>query len=195
MRRLLIAVFGSLLAVALIAPAAQGATQVRLVQTDLPPVFGFIPPTPGGMLTLDFVFKNKPGNTKKFTPRRLTRIDFSKVPLLCYNAPVNPNGTSQLLLTTTLETKIKLRKTAPPNPAKAKPGRYAFNFTSAFTGNFPAFTGTISGWIDKPTTAPRPRIPRSGGSWRIDDLDSPPGQWNCSTAGGTLGWGGPLPAP
>jgi hypothetical protein len=149
------------------------------------------------MITLDFVFKNKTGDKKKFTPRQLTRIDFAKVPLLCYNAPVNPNGTSQLLLTTTLATNVKLKKKAPVNPAKAKPGRYAFDFTynlPAFTGNFPAFTGTISGTIDKVTGAPKPRIPRFQGSLRIDDLDSPPGQWNCSTDG-TLGWGGPLPAP
>ena len=128
MRRLLIAVLGSLLAVVLIAPAAQGATQVRQIQTVMPPVFGYVPPTPGGMLTLDFVFKNKRGNKKTFTPRQLTRIDFSQVPIGCYNAPVNPNGTSQLLLTTTLATNIKLKKKAPANPAKAKPGRYHFNF-------------------------------------------------------------------
>ena len=190
MRRLLIAVLGSLLAVALIAPAAQGATQVRQVQTVMPPVSWYVPPTPGGMLTLDFVFKNKRGNKKTFTPRQLTRIDLSKVPLLCYNAPVNPNGTSQLLLTTTLATNVKLKK-IPAGP-KPKPGRYAFDFTSSFT----AFTGTgtITGKIDKVTGAPKPRIPRSAGSLRIDDLDSPPDQWNCS-ASGTLAWAGPLPAP
>ena len=188
MRRLLIAVLGSLLAVALIAPAAQGATQVRQVQTVMPPVSWYVPPTPGGMLTLDFVFKNKRGNKKTFTPRQLTRIDLSKVPLLCYNAPVNPNGTSQLLLTTTLATNVKLKK-IPAGP-RSKPGRYAFDFTSSFT----AFTGTIIGKIDKVTVVPKPRIPRSVGSLRIDDLDSPPGQWNCSTSG-TLAWAGPLPAP
>ena len=140
------------------------------------------------MITLDFVFKNKTGDKKKFTPRQLTRIDFSKVPLLCYNAPVNPNGTSQLLLTTTLATNVKLKKI--PSGPKPKPGRYAFDFASSFT----VFTGTITGKIDKVTGAPKPRIPRSQGSLSIDDLDSPPGQWNCSTDG-TLGWAGPLPAP
>ena len=48
MRRLLILVFASLLGVALVAPGAQGATQVRQVQTDMPPVSWYIPPTPGG---------------------------------------------------------------------------------------------------------------------------------------------------
>jgi hypothetical protein len=145
---------------------------------------------PAGTLTLDFVFKNKRGNKKTFTPRQLTRIDLSKIPLLCYNAPVNPNGTSQLLLTTTVATNVKLKK-IPAGP-KPKPGRYAFDFTSSFT----ALTGigTITGKIDKVTGAPKPRIPRSTGSLRIDDLDSPPDQWNCSASGGTLAWAGPLPA-
>ena len=149
------------------------------------------------MLTLDFVFKNKRGNKKTFTPRQLTRIDFSQVPIGCYNAPVNPNGTSQLLLTTTLATNIKLKKKAPANPAKAKPGRYHFNFAynfPAFTGNFPTFTGTIGGSIDKSNGTDKPRIPRTTGNLRINDLDSPPDQWNCSTDG-PLVWAGPLPAP
>ncbi len=198
MRRVLIAGFASLLALALIAPAAQGATQLRQVQVDLPASPQTTPPTPGGTLTLDFVFKNTRGNKKKFTPRQLTRIDISKVPLSCYNAPVNPTGTSQLLLTTTLQTKIKLKKKAPVNPAKSKPGRYNFNFSysfPAFTGNFPTFTGTLTGTIDKPNGAAKPRFPRSQGTLIIEDIDSPPGQWNCSTDG-RRSWGGlPLTAP
>ncbi len=62
------------------------------------------------MLTLYFVFKNKLCNNKTFTPLQLTLIDFSQVPICCYNSPVNPNFTSQLLLTTTLSTNIKLKK-------------------------------------------------------------------------------------
>ena len=65
MRRVLIAVLGSLLAVVLIALGAQGATQVRQIQAVMPPVSTFIPPTPGGMLTLDFVFKNKTGRQEE----------------------------------------------------------------------------------------------------------------------------------
>jgi hypothetical protein len=84
-----------------------------------------------------------------------------------------------------------------PTPNKPKPGRYAFNFSygfPGFTGNFPSFTGTLSGTIDKPNGAAKPRSPRSQGTLIIDDLDSPPGQWNCSTEG-RKSWGGlPLTA-
>ena len=112
------------------------------------------------------------------------------MPLLCYNAPINPTGTSQLLLTTTLETKVKLKKKAPLNPAKAKPGRYVFNFAYSFS----AFTGTISGSIDKPNGAAKPRIPRSKGEFTIENLDSDPGHSDCS-ATGSRSWATPLPAP
>jgi hypothetical protein len=53
-RRLRVAVFASLLGLALIASAAQGATQVRQVHVEVPS-----PPTMPGTLTLDFIFKNK----------------------------------------------------------------------------------------------------------------------------------------
>jgi predicted transporter len=55
MGRVLITGFASLLIVALIAPAAQGATQVRQVQVEVSES-GQIPLTPPGTLTLDFVF-------------------------------------------------------------------------------------------------------------------------------------------
>ncbi len=191
MRRVLIAVFTSLLAVALIAPAAQGATQSRQVQSEMT-----MPATspqgvvqvPAGRLTLDFVFKNTRGNKKKFTPRQLTRIAFESVPLSCSNAPVNSTGNSEFLLTTTLETKIKLEKVPHSKP---KPGKYAFRFAYGF----PAFTGTISGTIKKVTNAPKPRTPMSQGVFIIEDLDAGPSQWNC-WSGGRRNWGGiPLTAP
>ena len=76
---------------------------------------------PAGTLTLDFVFKNTRGNKKKFTPRQLTRIAFESVPLLCFNAPVNPTGSSEFLLTTTLETKIQVEKVPiPPGRIRAR---------------------------------------------------------------------------
>ena len=187
MGRVLITGFASLLTVALIAPAAQGATQVRQVQVEVSES-GHIPPTPPGTLTLDFVFKNKRGSKHKFTPRQLTRIDFSKVPLTCANTP--SQGTSQLLLTTTLETKVKLGKAPPPHASKPKPGRYAFRFAYSF----PTLAGTISGTIDKPNGGAKPRSPRSQGSLTIEDLDSNPGHTNCSTQG-PQSWGGlPLTA-
>lgn len=179
MRRVLTAAFASLLAVALVAPMAEGATQFRQVETDMTMLAtspGGIIQVPAGRLTLDFVFKNTRGNKKKFTPRQLTRIAFESVPLSCFNAPVNPTGTSQLLLTTTLGTSVKLEKI--PNP-KAKPGKYAFRFAHSFR----AFTGTFSGTIKKVTNGPKPRTPRAQGSFTIDDLDAGPSQWNCSTQG------------
>jgi hypothetical protein len=179
MRRVLITVFASLLAAALIAPAAQGATQFRQVRSEMtmPATSpGGIIYVPAGRLTLDFVFKNTRSNKKKFTPRQLTRIAFESVPLSCSNAPVNPTGNSEFLLTTSLETKIKLEKVPHPKP---KPGKYAFRFAYSF----PAFTGTIGGTIKKVTNAPKPRTPRAQGVFIIEDLDAGPGQWNCSTQG------------
>lgn len=192
MKRLLIAIFASLLGVALIAPTAQGATQVRQLQSEMtgPAPVGGGPPASAGTLTLDFVFKNTRGNKKKFTPRQLTRIAFESVPLLCFNAPVNPTGSSEFLLTTTLETKIQVEKVPIPPGRHPKPGKYAFRFAYGF----PAFTGTINGTIKKVTLAPKPRTPTAQGVVIIEDLDAGPGQWNCSTEG-LRNWGGPLPAP
>jgi len=192
MRRVLTAVFASLLAMVLIAPTAQASTQFRQVQSEMtmPATSpGGIIQAPAGTLALDFVFKNMRGNKKKFTPRQLTRIAFDSVPLLCFNAPVkNPTGTSQLLLTTALETEVKLEKVPHSKP---KPGKYAFRFAYSF----PAFTGTISGTIKKVTNAPKPRSPKAQGSFTIEDLDAGTSQWNCSTEG-RRNWAGiPLTAP
>ena len=183
MRRLPIAILASLLALVLIAPAARGATQVRHVRVEMGAMPQTMPPTPPGTLTLDFVFKNKRGSKNKFTPRQLTRIDFSRVPLFCLNTP--SQYTSQLEFTTTLGTAVKLKKLPPPHGSKPKPGRYAFNFAYGFTG----FTGTLSGTIDKPNGPEKPRAPRSQGTLVIDDLDSDPGHMNCSTTG-RRSWGG-----
>ena len=174
-------VIGIALVVALlVAPMAQAATQIRQVQVPI----GGSPLDPSmttGTMTLDFVFKNKRGSKRKFTPRQLNRIDFSKVPLDCANG--SGEGTSQLLLTTTLSTQIKLTKAPPPGGGKPKPGRYAFRFTYSFQ----TFTGTLSGTIDKPNHGPR-RL-RSQGSLDIQDLDFNPGHTNCSTHGPKQ-WGG-----
>jgi hypothetical protein len=180
MRRRLAIGFSTLFALLLLAPAAGAATQVRQVQVPIP-ASATTPPTAAGTLTLDFVFKNKRSNQRKFTPRVLTRIDFSKVPLQCANG--SGEGTSQLLLTTTLQTSIKLTKAPNPSGKKPKPGRYAFRFAYSFT----SFTGTLRGTIDKPNHGPR-RL-RSQGSLNIEDLDSNPGHTNCSTPGPKQ-WGG-----
>jgi hypothetical protein len=182
MRRALTTGLISLFALAVMAPAAQGVTRIRQVQVEINSS-AHLPPTPPGTLTLRFVFKNKRGTKHKFTPRQLIRIDFSKVPLLCANTP--SEGTSQLLLTSTLDVRVKLIKAPPPATNKPKRGRYAFRFAYSF----PAFSGTLRGTIDKPNHGPRPRVPRSQGSLTIDDLDSNPGHVNCST-GGPKSWGG-----
>jgi hypothetical protein len=170
----------ALFAVVLVAPNAQAATQIRRLQVEIgsSPT---TPPTAAGTLTLDFVFKNKRGDKRRFTPRQLTRIDFSKVPLECFNSP--GEGTSQLLLTATLDTAVKVTKAPQPSGRKPKPRRYAFRFGYTFSG----FTGTLSGTIDKPNHGPR-RL-RSQGSLNITDLDSNPGHMNCST-NGPKQWGG-----
>ena len=178
MKRALTAGLISLFALLLIAPAAQGATRLRQVQVEI--ASGNASP---GILTLVFVFKNKRSTKHKFTPRQLTRIDFSKVPLTCMNAP--NEGGSQLLLTDTLDVRIKLTKAPQPSGKRPKPGRYAFRFAYSFTG----FAGTLTGTIDKPNHGDKRGVPRSQGSLTISDLDSNPGHTNCSTSGPKQ-WGG-----
>lgn len=175
--RLIIGGFAALLVAALIAPAAHGATQFRQVRVPVSASTG----TPPGTLTLDFVFKNKRADKRKFTPRQLTRIDFAQVPLPCMNAA--GNGTTILLLTTTIEPALKMMKA--PNPAgkKPKPNRFAFRFSYAFTG----FTGTVRGTIDKANHGPRHL--RSQGTLQIVDLDADPDHVNC-TSNGLQQWGG-----
>ena len=179
MKRLLITAFASLLAVALMAPATQAASQVRQIQVDL------LVPVPGnptntksaGTLTLDVVFKNKKGNKKKYTPRQLTRVDLSKLELTCTD---HMTFTNQFHLTQTFQTQVKFKKIPHPHP---KPDRYAFSFAYSF----PTFTGSITGTIDKVTNAPKPRAPRAHGDLVIQDLDADAGHPNCATDG-PLGW-------
>jgi hypothetical protein len=182
MRRALATGFVGLLALVLLAPVAQGATQQRQVRVEIPSS-PTAPPTPPGTLTLRFVFKNKAGTPSRFTPRQLVRIDFSNVALRCANNPGEP--TSQLLFTRTLNVAVKLMKVPPPSGKKPKPGRYAFRFAYSFTD----FNGTLRSTIDKPNRKKGPRPTRSQGSLTINDLDAGPGQTNCSTTG-PKSWGG-----
>ncbi len=186
MRSALITGIAFLLAVALIPPAAQAATQVRQVQVPMSDVSG-IPPNQAspGTLTLDFVFKNTRSNKKRFTPRQLIKLDLSKVPLDCANGHTSSPGHSKLLYTATFETKIKLKKVPKPHP---KPGAYAFRFAPY---SFPTFDGTIEGTIDKSNDAPKPRPLRSQGHLNILDLDADPGHSDCTNFPPTGGsWGG-----
>jgi hypothetical protein len=188
MRRALITGFAVLLAAVLMAPAALAATQVRQAQYEWPVPTAGVPGTPSpGAITLDFIFKNKRAHKKKFTPRQLTRIGFSKLYLICSD---HMTFTRQLFLTETFETMIKLKKAPPPHTDKPKPNRYAFRFAY----DFPSFTGTIEGTIDKvndPRNNPKPTPPRAHGHLLIEDLDADPGHPNCVTAAGPagpLGW-------
>jgi hypothetical protein len=183
MRRALLIGIASLLAVALIPPAAQAATQVRQVQVRMTDNLSHaIPPPllPPGTLTLDFVFKNTRSNKRRFTPRQLIKIDFSKVPLFCLNTP--SQYASQLQFTATFETKIELRKIQVRHP---KPGRYAF-LTVPYS--FSTFNGTISVALWKENDAPKPRPVESAGLLSILDLDADPGHSNCTNVAGE--WGG-----
>lgn len=185
MNRTLVIGLIALLAPALLAPAADAATRIRQVQVEI----GSSPFNPTtGPLTLRFVLKNTPRMKNKFTPRQLTRIDFSNVPLLCMNNP--GEGTSQLLFTRTLDVAVKLTKAPQPAGKKPKPGRFAFRFSYAFTD----FSGSVRGTIDKSNHVSKPRSPRSQGTLSITDLDAGPGHTNCST-NGLKQWGGlPLTA-
>ena len=121
MRRALITGIASLLAVALLAPAAQAATQVREVHYEWPVPTAGVPGTPSeGAITLDFIFKNTRSNKKRFTPRLLTRIAFDKIYLTCTGTYMT--FTRQFFLTETLETKIEAEED-PDSASKARPLR------------------------------------------------------------------------
>ncbi|HSC87643.1 MAG TPA: hypothetical protein VLC09_10250 [Polyangiaceae bacterium] len=185
MRRALLTGIASLLAVALIAPAAQAATQVRELRVSMNAPDINVGSPPPGTLTLDFIFKNTRSNKKRFTPRQLIKIDLSKVPLTCENG--HTAAYSQFLFTQTFATKVEVTKIPNPHP---KPGRYAFRFAYSF----PTFNGTISGTISKTTGTPKPRPVTSHGHLNIWDLDADPGHSDCTNfppVGGV--WGGGVP--
>ncbi|MGZ5359307.1 MAG: hypothetical protein ACXWZW_11000 [Solirubrobacterales bacterium] len=176
MRRLLTTGFASLLAVAVIAPAAQGATKVRHYRADI---------SAGGTITLEIVFKNKRSERKLFTPRRVTRVSFESVPLTCANNPGGP--TSQLQLTRSVQAKIVVQPAAPPDSKPTK-GRYRF----IFAWFLPDLPSTISGKIDKPDKRKRGTPPRARGRFTIADLDLGPGFTDCAT-NGSPEWSAPRP--
>ena len=166
MRRVLIAGFASLLALALIAWRHRERPSSDKFRSTCPLAPRPRRPRQGGRSP-----STSSSRTRGAT-RRSSRRDSSpgstsrRCPVLLQRSGQS-HRTPQLLLTTTLQTKIKLKKKAPVNPAKSKPGRYNFNFSykaPAFTGNFPTFTGTLTGTIDKPNGAAKPRFPRSPGS-------------------------------
>ena len=167
MSRVLITVFISLLATALITPGAQGATKVRHFQGELSDVLSH----DGGEIGLEILFKNKRSNKNRFTPRKLTLIDLERVPLRCEGAPPS---IEEAFFTTTMEIGVKLRK--------SRIGRYSFKFFHSF----PTFTGTIAGKVFKNQKG-RGSL-RANGSFTVEDLDFlGPGPNNCAT-NGPRGW-------
>jgi hypothetical protein len=181
MKRISLTGLVALLALASVAPAAaDAATRLRQVQVGL----GSTPMSPPtGTLTLRFVFKNTSRHRNKFTPRRLTRIDFSNVPLQCMNSA--GTGSTELSFTRTLDVAVKVMKTPQPAGKKPKPGRYAFRFSYTFTD----FSGSVRGTIDKSNRAKKPRAPRSQGTLSIADLDADADHRNCNSDG-LRQWGG-----
>jgi hypothetical protein len=141
----------------------------------------------GGAIEFEAKFQNSAKNRKRYTPRRVTRIDFESVPLSCSNAGP-PGPFTQLLLTRSLQTGIPVKAVPPPHSSKPKPGRYAFRFSHSFDG----FAGTITATIDKPNQRKRGTPPRAHGTFTITDLDSDPTHMNCAT-NGNRGFSTPRP--
>lgn len=168
MRRLLTAIFASLLAAALIAPAAQATTEVRHFQGEMSTAATLgIDPTPWEV-DLDAIFKNKPANRKRFTPRLLTLVHVENVPLECGTIP--PVATGLAFFTTTSEVPVEMRKLpAGPRP-KAKPYNFEFDY------NFADLTGAITGHLLKRTGAGERQL-HVFGSLKIDHALPPHIVW------------------
>jgi hypothetical protein len=176
MRRALITSLASMVAVVVIAPAAHAATQIRHFQGNLSLVRA--PPSNGGQVGLDVVFKNKRESPRKFTPRQLIAIEFIQLPVTCSNAP-RQSGTAEIL-TTTVQTQARF-EASPPASGRPKPGRYSFHFATVFTG----ISGTIAGKLFKRNGAGEVL---ANGVLTIEQLDFPDsGPTNCSTTG-QRGW-------
>jgi hypothetical protein len=141
----------------------------------------------GGQIALEVLFKNQRGAPNHFTPRTVTRVDFTNVPLRCANSPGDP--VTELLLTRSESTarSFTFQEAGRAHGQRSKPGRYAFVFAGALQG----FSATISGKVDKPTKRKRGTPARIHGRFTIADLDAGPGYMNCSTE--TRSWSAPRP--
>ena len=182
MRPALITGIASLLAVALLAPAAQAATQVREVHYEWPVPTAGVPGTPSeGAITLDFIFKNTRSNKKRFTPRLLTRIAFEQhLPDLHGPYDVHP----PVLPHRDARDQDRAEKD-PDSASKARPLRLPNSPPTAF----PTSTARSRSCSGKPTGAPKPRSVLSWGDAGYSDLDADPSHPNCTNYGlGT--WGG-----
>src|SRR3954447_18526329 len=84
------------LALAVSAPPALAASQLRHFEGALPPVGVPSQPQDGGVLRLDVIFKDQKGRGK-FTPRQLVAVNTDGMPVLCTNQ--QGQSSSQAMLT------------------------------------------------------------------------------------------------
>jgi hypothetical protein len=155
-----------------LAPAAQAGTQVRQFEA-----LGITMTGPGansprvGDMALNFVFKNNRAGGK-YTPRRLTRVRFSELPLRCHE-PGSPSTTTAPL-TADFAADVLMTKPQSPNP---KPNRYAFRFSWDYGG---FAYGFFAGTIDKANGKGWPRAHGKFAIWRYDF--PAPGPTYCNTS-------------
>ena len=161
MRRLLIAVFASLLGVALIASAAQAKTQERYFQ-DLDPSDHSHVFHSQVFITVDF--KDRHGN-KRFTPRSIAYYHFATQAICTLPTPaalpgLDFHGPGEPALTVT----------------KGK-GKFYYDLANS-AGSGQSITGYLRGKVIK--TSKRFRV---DGSLDVQDFDVPPTVLNCATPG------------
>jgi hypothetical protein len=161
-------------AVALSAPPALAAGQLRHFEGSLPPVGVPSQPQDGGVVRLDVVFKDKHGRGK-FTPRQLTAVNIDGMPVSCTNQ--QGQSASQGMLTGSFPTQAKFQATG-RKPGQAKPKRSRYSY-SAFAG-FTSFSGTLDTRLYK-RQGKGPVLAFS--TLRVDHVDLNPGHENCSSNG------------
>ena len=154
MRRLLIAIFASLLSMALIAPGAQAASRIRYFQ-DLS--------GSDGQSQIDFSvgYMDRHGN-KRFTPRT---ISYSfVVPVSCVVGG-NPSIDG-------------LSGTGPP--VKLRKGKFAHAYSHWGPSPIPSHPGTSTGYVKGKLIKKTKRV---DGSINVQDYESPPTFMNCASVG------------
>jgi hypothetical protein len=161
-------------ALALPAPPALAASQLRHFEGTLPPVGVPSQPQAGGVLRLDVVFKDKRGRGK-FTPRTLIAVNTDGMPLSCTNQ--KGQSTSKGMLTGSFPLEAKFQATGrKPGQAKPKRNSYSFSTSSVFT----SFAGTIGTRLYK-VQGRGPVLAFS--TLTVDRVDLQPGHENCSSNG------------
>jgi hypothetical protein len=162
MRRALTVVALSVLAVAMIAPAAQGKRTVRLFQ-DLD-LTGSLP----GDIFLTVIYQDRHGNGK-FSPRWVG-YDLEQ------QVSCNPGGLSELIL---------LRGAADPDvqgKLRIKKGRFATRFESGVSPQLAPPHGDLTGKVSKGRVGKG----RVNGAFNVEDWDPNPGARENCVASGSL---------